>query len=73
MYTTLKEVLQEADALNMAVGAFNTHNLEMLPAIIKAAVKQKHQSLSRQAVEPQIMWVTEIWLLSAAPWQRNTE
>ena len=41
MYTTLKEVLQEADALNMAVGAFNTHNLEMLPAIIKAAVKQK--------------------------------
>ena len=41
MYTTLKEVLQEADALNMAVGAFNTHNLEMLQAIIKAAVKQK--------------------------------
>ena len=25
----------------MAVGAFNTHNLEMLPAIIKAAVHQK--------------------------------
>lgn len=25
----------------MAVGAFNTHNLEMLPAIIKAAVKEK--------------------------------
>ena len=41
MYTTLKEVLKEADALNMAVGAFNTHNLEMLPAIIKAAVHQK--------------------------------
>lgn len=41
MYTTLKEVLKEADALNMAIGAFNTHNLEMLPAIIKAAVNQK--------------------------------
>lgn len=41
MYTTLKEVLKEANALNMAIGAFNTHNLEMLPAIIKAAVNQK--------------------------------
>ena len=40
MYVTLKEVLKEADELNMAVGAFNTHNLEMMPAIIKAAVKQ---------------------------------
>lgn len=41
MYSTLKEVLKEANDLNMAVGAFNTHNLEMLPAIIKAAVKEK--------------------------------
>lgn len=41
MYTTLKEVLKEANDLNMAVGAFNTHNLEMLPAIIKAAVQEK--------------------------------
>ncbi|MGM0111300.1 class II fructose-bisphosphate aldolase [Enterococcus sp. DIV0187] len=41
MYVTLKEVLQDADQLNMAIGAFNTHNLEMLPAIIKAAGKQK--------------------------------
>ena len=41
MYNTLKEVLKEANDLNMAVGAFNTHNLEMLPAIIKAAVKEK--------------------------------
>lgn len=41
MYSTLKEVLEEANDLNMAVGAFNTHNLEMLPAIIKAAVKEK--------------------------------
>ena len=41
MYSTLKEVLKEANDLNMAVGAFNTHNLEMFPAIIKAAVKEK--------------------------------
>lgn len=41
MYVTLREVLAEASELNMAVGAFNTHNLEMLPAIIKAAAKQK--------------------------------
>ncbi|MBP1041234.1 class II fructose-bisphosphate aldolase [Vagococcus sp. BWB3-3] len=41
MYVTLKEVLTEATALNMAIGAFNTHNLEMLPAIIRAAEKQK--------------------------------
>lgn len=41
MYSTLKEVLKEANDLNMVVGAFNTHNLEMLPAIIKAAVKEK--------------------------------
>lgn len=41
MYTTLKKVLKEAEDLNMAIGAFNTHNLEMLPAIIKAAVNQR--------------------------------
>ena len=41
MYVTLREVLAEASQLNMAVGAFNTHNLEMLPAIIRAAVAQK--------------------------------
>ena len=41
MYTTLKEVLKEAENLNMAIGAFNTHNLEMLPSIIKAAVNQR--------------------------------
>lgn len=40
MYTTLKEVLRTANELNMAIGAFNTHNLEMLPAIIGAAEKQ---------------------------------
>lgn len=41
MYVTLKEVLKEANDLNMAIGAFNTHNLEMLPAIIQAAINQK--------------------------------
>lgn len=41
MYTNLREVLKEAEQLNMAIGAFNTHNLEMLPAIIKAAVNQR--------------------------------
>lgn len=41
MYVTLKEVLKGANQLNMAIGTFNTHNLEMLPAIIKAAGKQK--------------------------------
>ena len=25
MYTTLKEVLKEAELLHMAIGAFNTH------------------------------------------------
>ncbi|MCR1900015.1 class II fructose-bisphosphate aldolase [Irregularibacter muris] len=41
MYVSLKEVLNEAQSLNMAIGAFNTHNLEMLPEIIRAAYKQK--------------------------------
>ncbi|MGM0214372.1 class II fructose-bisphosphate aldolase [Enterococcus sp. AZ109] len=37
MYKTLKEVTQTATELNMTVGAFNTHNLEMLPEMIRAA------------------------------------
>lgn len=41
MYVTLREVLAEAEQLNMAIGAFNTHNLEMLPAIVRAAAKEK--------------------------------
>lgn len=41
MYTTLGNVLAEAEQLNMAIGAFNTHNLEMVQAIIKAANNQK--------------------------------
>lgn len=37
MYTTLKEVTSTAEKLNYTVGAFNTHNLEMLPDMIRAA------------------------------------
>lgn len=37
MYTTLKQVTKEAEQLNFTVGAFNTHNLEMLPAMLSAA------------------------------------
>lgn len=37
MYTTLKEVTEQAEKLNFTVGAFNTHNLEMLPDMLRAA------------------------------------
>lgn len=37
MYTTLKYVTENATRLNYTVGAFNAHNLEMLPAMILAA------------------------------------
>ncbi|MGC3953737.1 MAG: class II fructose-bisphosphate aldolase [Propionicimonas sp.] len=38
MYVTLREVLAEARRLGMAIGAFNTHNLEMVPAIVRGAI-----------------------------------
>lgn len=37
MYKNLKEVTAMAEELNMTIGAFNTHNLEMLPEMIRAA------------------------------------
>ncbi|WIK67010.1 class II fructose-bisphosphate aldolase [Globicatella sanguinis] len=37
MYITLKEIMKKADKLNMTVGAFNMHNLEMLPGMIRSA------------------------------------
>ena len=37
MYKTLKEVLTEATRQNYTVGAFNAHNLEMVPGMIRAA------------------------------------
>lgn len=36
-YRTLREVLKEAQDLDFTVGAFNAHNLEMVPAMIEAA------------------------------------
>ena len=40
MYITLKEATRIAEELNYTVGAFNAHNLEMLPAMIRAAKEQ---------------------------------
>lgn len=37
MYRTLKELTDKAEKLNMTVGAFNMHNLEMLPGMIRGA------------------------------------
>lgn len=37
MYTTLRELTDKAEKLNMAIGAFNMHNLEMLPDMIRGA------------------------------------
>ncbi len=37
MYTNLNNLLSKAEDLNYTVGAFNTHNLEMLPDIIRGA------------------------------------
>lgn len=48
MYTTLKEVTDRAEKLNYTVGAFNTHNLEMLPDMIRAAKRKEHQLLYKQ-------------------------
>jgi fructose-bisphosphate aldolase class II len=37
MYKNLKEMMTEAQRLNYTVGAFNAHNIEMLPSMIMAA------------------------------------
>ncbi|MFE5775322.1 ketose-bisphosphate aldolase [Brachybacterium sp. NPDC056505] len=37
MYVTLSEVLTEAERIGSTVGAFNAHNLEMIPPMILAA------------------------------------
>ncbi|MFU2205496.1 class II fructose-bisphosphate aldolase [Streptococcus pluranimalium] len=37
MYKTLKDLTNQAEKLNMTVGAFNMHNLEMLPGMIRGA------------------------------------
>lgn len=41
MLTTLKKVLAKADAAGYAVGAFNINNLEILQAVMEAAVATK--------------------------------
>jgi len=51
MYKTLKEVTQTATQLNMTIGAFNTHNLEMMPEMIRAAKELSFkQALLRQNI-----------------------
>ncbi len=40
MYKTLQEVLEKAEQFNYTVGAFNMHNLEMLPAMIMGAKEE---------------------------------
>ena len=34
MYKNLKQLMDEAQALDYTVGAFNAHNLEMVPSMI---------------------------------------
>lgn len=37
MYKNLKEITSFAEETNITIGSFNTHNLEMLPSILRAA------------------------------------
>lgn len=37
MYKTVRDLTEDAERLNMTIGAFNMHNLEMLPDMIRAA------------------------------------
>ncbi len=73
MYTTLKEVLKEAEDLNMAIGAFNTHKLEMLPSIIKAAVNQRTPVIIQTSCGTANYIGHKIWSVSANLWQNNME
>ncbi len=41
MLVTLKEMMETAEKRKIAVGAFNTPNLESLPAVMEAAEEQK--------------------------------
>ncbi|UTI86173.1 hypothetical protein NIT60_07480 [Mammaliicoccus sciuri] len=43
MYINLKEATAKAERLNCTIGAFNAHNLEMLPSIIGSS-KRSRQS-----------------------------
>lgn len=48
MYINLKEATAKAERLNCTIGAFNAHNLEMLPSMIEAAKEAGSQSLFKQ-------------------------
>ena len=37
MYKTVRDLTEDAERLNMTIGAYNMHNLEMLPDMIRAA------------------------------------
>lgn len=41
MLTTLKKILADADSDEYAVGAFNVNNLEIMQAVVEAAVEEK--------------------------------
>lgn len=60
MYTTLKEVLAKADKYNFTVGSFNTHNLEMLPYMIRAA-KDMGSPISIQLVLVQLVTLVMVY------------
>lgn len=51
MYTTLKEVTSQAEQLNFTVGAFNAHNLEMLPEMIRGAKEMGAPIIIQTSVE----------------------
>ena len=51
MYKTLKEVTETATKLNMTIGAFNTHNLEMLPGMIRAAKEMGSPIIIQTSIE----------------------
>ena len=51
MYTTLKDVTLRAEELNYTVGAFNAHNLEMLPDMIRAAKEQGSPIIIQTSVD----------------------
>ena len=51
MYTTLRELTDKAEKLNMAIGAFNMHNLEMLPDMIRGAKEMGAPIISQTSVD----------------------
>lgn len=51
MYTTLKDVTNQAEALNFTVGAFNAHNLEMLPEMLRGAKEMGAPIIIQTSVE----------------------